>query len=409
MRRAEWIVDVGPDAGVTGGKVLYSGPLEGLRGVPESHTPRYLFADVARVARRPRDARGWLALKHVTRNNIRGLDISFPIGVLTVVTGVSGAGKSSLVSAALTDLLADCLVGQKAAVQEDSIDEPALGAASVTRGSVVAGMEFVRRVVAVNQKPIGRTPRSNLATYTGFFDEIRRLFAATVAAKKHRYSASRFSFNVEGGRCPTCEGEGFVSVELLFMPSVYAPCPVCRGSRYHESTLRVLYRGKNIADVLNLSVDDACEFFADQATIQRPLKLLQDIGLGYLRLGQPATELSGGEAQRVKLATELQRIPRGATLYIIDEPTVGLHPADVDKLMIQLEALVEAGNTLIIAEHEMRVAAAADWIIDLGPGAGDAGGRIVVAGTPQTIAAHASSKTATYLAPLLSGSARGTL
>jgi excinuclease ABC subunit A len=347
-------------------------------------------------------------LKKVTRNNLRELDISFPIGVFTVVTGVSGAGKSSLVSAALTDLLADRMAGPKAAVHEDSTEEPVLGAAQITQGYVAAGADFVSRVVAVNQKPIGRTPRSNLATYTGFFDEVRRLFAATRAAKSHRYSASRFSFNVEGGRCSTCEGEGFVCVELLFMPSVYAPCPACRGTRYQDSTLKVLYRGKNIADVLALSVDEACEFFADHSAIHRALKLLHDIGLGYLRLGQPATELSGGEAQRVKLATELQRIPRGATLYVIDEPTIGLHPADVDKLMIQLEALVDAGNTVIVAEHEMRVAAVADWIIDLGPGAGDAGGRIVVAGTPQTVAAHPTSRTAPYLAPLLAGSTFGT-
>jgi excinuclease ABC subunit A len=407
MRRAEWIVDVGPDAGANGGRVLYSGPLEGLSKVAESHTPRYLFAETKPVAREPRMPRGWLALEKVTRNNLHDLDIAFPIGVFTVVTGVSGAGKSSLVSAALTDLLADRIAGQKAVVQEDSTEEPALGAAQVTAGSIGAGGEFVRRVVAVNQKPIGRTPRSNLATYTGFFDEVRRLFAATPAAKKRRYAAGRFSFNVEGGRCPTCEGEGFVCVELLFMPSVYAPCPVCRGSRYQESTLQVLYRGKNIAEVLGLSVDAACEFFADQAAIHRPLKLLQDIGLGYLRLGQPATELSGGEAQRVKLATELQRIPRGATLYVIDEPTIGLHPADVDRLMIQLEALVDAGNTVIVAEHEMRVAAAADWIIDLGPGAGDEGGKIVVAGTPHTIAAHPTSKTAVYLAPLLAAPMSG--
>jgi excinuclease ABC subunit A len=400
MRRAEWIVDVGPDAGGGGGKVLYSGPLEGLRAVAESHTRRYLFADIKTVARRPRAPRGWLELKNITRNNLRNLDISFPIGVLTVVTGVSGAGKSSLVSAALTDLLADRLVGQKAAVQEDA-EEPTLGAQEFTHGRVTAGANLVQRVVAVNQKPIGRTPRSNLATYTGFFDEVRRLFAATPAAKASRYSASRFSFNVKGGRCATCEGEGFVSVELLFMPSVYAPCPSCRGTRYQESTLKVLYRGQNIAEVLGLSVDRACEFFADHPAIHRPLQLLKDIGLGYLRLGQPATELSGGEAQRVKLATELQRIPRGATLYVIDEPTIGLHPADVDKLMMQLEALVEAGNTVVVAEHEMRVAAAADWIIDLGPGAGDEGGNIVVAGTPQTVAAHSTSKTARYLAPLL--------
>jgi excinuclease ABC subunit A len=406
MRRAEWIVDVGPDAGANGGRVLYSGPLQGLRGVPDSHTPRYLFDDTAPVARTPRVARGWLELKNVTRNNLHDLDVAFPIGVFTVVTGVSGAGKSSLVSEALPDLLADRVAGQKAEVQ-DPAEEPALGVSQVTAGRVAAGAELVRRVVAVNQKPIGRTPRSNLATYIGFFDEVRRLFAATPAAKKHRYSAGRFSFNVAGGRCPTCEGEGFVCVELLFMPSVYAPCPACRGTRFLESTLQVLYRDRNIAEVLTLTVDEACEFFADQPAIERPLKLLQDIGLGYLRLGQPATELSGGEAQRVKLATELQRIPRGATLYIIDEPTIGLHPADVDRLMVQLEALVETGNTVIVAEHEMRVAAAADWIIDLGPGAGDEGGEIVVAGTPHTVAAHGTSTTAAYLRPLVSAAGGG--
>ena len=401
MRRAEWIVDVGPGAGANGGRVLYSGPLAGLRDVSESHTARYLFAESQPVQRQPRTPRGWLELKKVTRNNLRGLDVSFPIGVFTVVTGVSGAGKSSLVSAALTELLADRLSGPKAAVQEAVSEEPVLRAAEFTTGRLGAGADLVQRVVAVNQKPIGRTPRSNLATYLGFFDEVRRLFAATASAKGRRYSAGRFSFNVAGGRCPTCEGEGFVSVELLFMPSVYAPCPTCHGSRFHESTLKVLFLGKNVAEVLDLSVDQACEFFAEYPIIHRPLRLLQDIGLGYLKLGQPATELSGGEAQRVKLATELQRMPRGATLYVIDEPTIGLHPADVDRLMIQLEALVDAGNSVIVAEHEMRVAAAADWIIDLGPGAGDAGGTIVASGTPQTIAAHGSSRTAPYLAPLL--------
>jgi excinuclease ABC subunit A len=401
MRRAEWIVDVGPGAGANGGRVLYSGPLTGLRDVADSHTPRYLFTDIEPLRRQPRTPRGWLELKNVTRNNLRALDVSFPIGVFTVVTGVSGAGKSSLVSTALTELLADRLVGPKANIQEELTEEPELRAMQVTQGSLGAGVDMVQRLVAVNQKPIGRTPRSNLATYVGFFDEVRRLFAATVAAKARRYSASRFSFNVVGGRCPTCEGEGFVSIELLFMPSVYAPCPTCHGSRFHEATLKVSFHGKNIAEVLALSVDQACDFFAEYPAIHRPLRLLQDIGLGYLKLGQPATELSGGEAQRVKLATELQRIPRGSTLYVIDEPTIGLHPADVDKLMIQLEALVDAGNTVIVAEHEMRVAAAADWIIDLGPGAGDAGGKIVAAGIPQTIIASRASKTATYLAPLV--------
>jgi len=401
MRHADWIVDIGPGAGLHGGRVLYSGPLAQFRDVKASFTPAYLFGDARPVARTPRTPRGWLILKDVTRNNLRDLDVAFPLGVFTVVTGVSGSGKSSLVSAALTELLADRLVGQQAALQPEVGDEPVLSSSEVASGSIIEGSDQVKRVVSINQKPIGRTPRSNLATYTGFFDEVRRLFAATPAAKAHRYSAGRFSFNVEGGRCPTCEGEGFVSIELLFMPSVYAPCPTCHGARYNEATLKVKLRGKNVAEVLSLSVEEACSFFADHATIYRPLRLLNDIGLGYLRLGQPATELSGGEAQRVKLATELQRIPRGATLYVIDEPTIGLHPADVDRLMIQLDALVEAGNTLVVAEHEMRVAAAADWIIDLGPGAGNAGGKIVAQGTPLQVAAHPASKTAGYLAPLM--------
>jgi excinuclease ABC subunit A len=402
MRHADWIVDVGPGAGTHGGRILYSGPLAQFRDVKDSYTPRYLFGELQPVHRKTRTPRGWLSLNNVTRNNLQGLDVSFPLGVFTAVTGVSGSGKSSLVSAALTELLADRLVGQQAALAPEVGDEPVLTSAEVASGSISAGADQIKRVVSINQKPIGRTPRSNLATYTGFFDEVRRLFAATPAAKAHRYSAGRFSFNVDGGRCPTCEGEGFVSIELLFMPSVYAPCPTCHGTRYNEATLKVQLRGKNIAEVLALSVEEACAFFAEDGAIYRPLRLLNDIGLGYLRLGQPATELSGGEAQRVKLATELQRIPRGATLYVIDEPTIGLHPADVDKLMIQLEALVDAGNTLVVAEHEMRVAALADWIIDLGPGAGDAGGKVVAQGPPREVAANRNSKTAVYLAPLVS-------
>jgi excinuclease ABC subunit A len=240
-----------------------------------------------------------------------------------------------------------------------------------------------------------------LATYTGLFDPVRQLFAATPAARSRHFSAGRFSFNVDGGRCPACAGEGFVTVELLFMPSIYAPCQACRGARYNPETLAIRFHDKNIADVLSSSVDEACLFFAQYPAIHRPLQLLQEIGLGYLCLGQSATELSGGEAQRVKLATELQRVPRGATLYVIDEPTVGLHPADVDKLMVQLETLVDSGNTVIVAEHDMRVAAQADWIIDLGPGGGDSGGKIVAAGIPRTVARHPLSRTAKYLAPLL--------
>ena len=253
----------------------------------------------------------------------------------------------------------------------------------------------------VDQKPIGRTPRSNLATYTGLFDHVRRLFAATPAARSRRYDAGRFSFNVAKGRCETCEGEGFVSVELLFMPSVYAPCPTCHGARYNPQTLKVTWRDRNIAEVLAMTVDEARDFFADEPAVLRPLQLLQEIGLGYLRLGQPATELSGGEAQRIKLATELQRSQRGNTLYVLDEPTTGLHPADVDRLMAQLHGLVDAGNTVILVEHEMRVVAASDWIIDIGPGAGDEGGRIVASGTPCEVAGVKSSRTAPYVAQQL--------
>jgi excinuclease ABC subunit A len=259
-------------------------------------------------------------------------------------------------------------------------------------------VDAVQRVVQVDQKPIGRTPRSNLATYTGLFDEVRKLFAATPDARRNRYDAGRFSFNMPKGRCKTCEGEGFVSVELLFMPSVYAPCPTCHGARYNEATLKVRWNGRNIAEVLQMTVEEACDFFSGEAAVLRPLQLLREIGLGYLRLGQPATELSGGEAQRIKLAAELQRSQRGRTLYILDEPTTGLHPADVDRLMVQLQRLVDAGNSVVTIEHDMRVVAQADWVIDVGPGAGDAGGGIVATGTPQQVAQAPDSRTAPYLA-----------
>jgi excinuclease ABC subunit A len=262
-------------------------------------------------------------------------------------------------------------------------------------------MEGVKRLVRVDQKPIGRTPRSNLATYTGLFDHVRKLFAATRLARARRYDAGRFSFNVPKGRCETCEGEGFVMVELLFLPSVYAPCPTCHGARYNAKTLEVRYREKNIAEVLRLTVDAAAEFFADEVLVRRALDVLRDVGLGYLRLGQPATELSGGEAQRIKLATELQRAHRGDTLYILDEPTTGLHPADIERLMVQLDGLVESGNSVIVVEHDMRVIAGSDWVIDMGPGAGDEGGRIVASGPPAIVARTPASRTAPYLARFL--------
>jgi excinuclease ABC subunit A len=400
IRHADWVVDVGPAAGEKGGCILYSGPLAGLAEVEQSQTRRFLLDDPARHTRPPREPQGWLQLSGITRNNLNGLDVAFPVGVFTAVTGVSGSGKSSLVSQALVELAAGHL-GQATESDEDELDPLERSAPTVTGGRISGGMAHIKRLVRVDQKPIGRTPRSNLATYTGLFDHVRKLFAATPEAKKRRYDAGRFSFNVAKGRCETCEGEGFVSVELLFLPSVYAPCKTCHGARYNAETLEITYRGKTIADVLRMTVDTACDFFSEDGAVMRPLAMLRDVGLGYLRLGQPATELSGGEAQRIKLATELQRIQRGESLYVLDEPTTGLHPSDVDRLMAQLGKLVEAGNTVVVVEHDMRVVAGADWVIDIGPGAGDEGGQVVASGPPRDVAKAQGSRTAPYLARAL--------
>jgi excinuclease ABC subunit A len=281
---------------------------------------------------------------------------------------------------------------------EEEGEELAQEAAIPLEGRITGGLAGIKRMVRVDQKPIGRTPRSNLATYTGLFDHVRKLFAATKMARSRRYDAGRFSFNVAKGRCEHCAGEGFVMVELLFLPSVYAPCPTCGGARYNAKTLEVRYQDMNIAEVLALTVDAAAGFFAGEPAVARSLEMLREVGLGYLRLGQPATELSGGEAQRIKLATELQRATRGNTLYVLDEPTTGLHPADVEKLIVQLDRLVEAGNTVIVVEHTMRVVAACDWVLDIGPGAGEQGGRIVAAGPPSEVARVPGSRTAPYLA-----------
>ncbi len=399
IRHADWIVDIGPGAGQHGGFVLHSGPPEGLEGVEESQTRRHLFGTQV-IRRNPRTPSGWLRLADVTRNNLNHLDVAFPLGVFTSVTGVSGSGKSSLVSQVLVDLVAERL-GQTIAPDDEEGEGPRTADVETLGGRITSGMEAIRRLVRVDQKPIGRTPRSNLATYTGLFDHVRKLFADSKAARARRFDAGRFSFNVAKGRCETCQGEGFVMVELLFLPSVYAPCPACRGARYNDETLAVKVRGNSIADVLAMTVDGACEFFADEPSLLRSLVVLRDVGLGYIRLGQPATELSGGEAQRIKLATELQRAQRGDTLYVLDEPTTGLHPADVDKLMAQLDGLVESGNTVLVVEHEMRVVAASDWVIDIGPGAGDEGGRIVACGPPADVARSPTSRTATYLARCL--------
>ncbi|NUV84928.1 excinuclease ABC subunit UvrA [Streptomyces sp. KAI-26] len=389
VRRADWLVDVGPLAGEHGGRVLHSGPPEGLAEVPESATRRFLFDRDPAPVREPRTPTGWIRLTGVERHNVRGVDAAFPLGVFTAVTGVSGSGKSTLVGQVLAGVLADRQAGEEAS-----------GAAEQFCASVT-GLEAVDRLVQVDQKPIGRTPRSNLATYTGLFDTVRKLFAQTGTARERGYTAGRFSFNVRGGRCETCQGEGFVSVELLFLPSTYAPCPDCHGARYNPETLEVTLRGLTIAQVLDLTVESAASFFAGTPAAERALTTLLDVGLGYLRLGQPATELSGGEAQRIKLASELQRTRRGHTLYLLDEPTTGLHPADVEVLMRQLHGLVDAGNTVVVVEHDMAVVAGADQVIDLGPGGGDRGGRIVAAGAPREVARAAGSRTAPYLARAL--------
>ncbi|MFD3531062.1 ATP-binding cassette domain-containing protein [Streptomyces sp. NPDC058664] len=367
VRHADWLVDVGPRAGVHGGRVLHSGPPEGLADVEASATRRFLFDRTPAPAREVREPAGWLRTGPVTRHNLRAVDAAFPVGVLTAVTGVSGSGKSTLV------------------------------------GALTEELPGVRRLVTVDQRPIGRTPRSNLATYTGLFDVVRKLFTETEEARARGYKAGRFSFNVSGGRCETCQGEGFVSVELLFLPSTYAPCPDCHGARYNPETLQVRLRGLTIAEVLDLTIESAAAFFDDTPAAARSLRTLLDVGLGYLRLGQPATELSGGEAQRIKLASELQRPHRSPTLYVLDEPTTGLHPADVEVLMLQLHGLVDAGHSVIVVEHDMDVVATADWVVDLGPGGGDEGGRVVAAGPPAEVAASPASRTAPYLARALGG------
>ncbi len=400
IRRADWIVDVGPGAGVNGGEILYSGPPSGLEQVEISKTRQYLFPARSPTHPTPRQPKAWLKLAGITRNNLDHLDANIPLGVFTSVTGVSGSGKSTLISQVLVELVAAHL-GQRIEDDEDESGDLEETPVATTGGSIVSGVEAIRRLVVVDQKPIGRTPRSNMATYTGLFDHVRKLFAATKLARARKYDAGRFSFNIAKGRCETCSGEGFVCVELLFLPSVYSPCPTCHGARFNAKTLEVLYREKNVADVLNLTVDAAAEFFAEEELVARALRVLQEVGLGYLRLGQAATELSGGEAQRVKLATELQRAQRGDSLYVLDEPTTGLHPADVERLQRQLQNLVDAGNTVVVIEHDMQIIAGSDWVIDMGPGAGDEGGNIVAAAPPAALARVKGSKTAQFLSARL--------
>lgn len=408
IAEADWLVDIGPGAGENGGHILYSGTPEGLADVEESVTRRYLFNHTAPIALARRDPSDWLRLSGIDRNSLHDLAVSIPLTVLTAVTGISGSGKSSLVSQAPPALINEALgrsTSLSADEQPDDTDLLLAGDQGTVSGHIDGTLGGLRRVVVIDQRPIGRTPRSNVATYTRMFDRVRKLFAATPMAKNRNYKPGRFSFNVAGGRCPTCEGEGFVMIELLFLPSVYSPCPDCHGTRYTHSTLEITWHDRNIADILAMSIDDAHTFFLDEEDVLRSLTVLRDVGLGYLHLGQPATELSGGEAQRVKLASELQRAHRGDTLYILDEPTAGLHPSDSDRLLDHVQGLVTAGNTVVMVELDMRVVAQADYVIDLGPGAGADGGRIVATGTPEQVSASTTSTTAPYLAAALANSA----
>ncbi|MFW8253549.1 excinuclease ABC subunit A, partial [Klebsiella pneumoniae] len=328
-------------------------------------------------------------------NNIHGLDVRIPLERMTAITGVSGSGKSTLLSRVLPALLQRL----DKTPEDDESEEDNL--VPEVQGNITAGGTSLKRLVRIDQKPIGRTPRSNLATYTGFFDTVRKLFADTNEAKKRNFDASRFSFNLPAGRCPSCEGQGQITIELMFMPEASAPCSACGGRRYNEETLQVRWHNRTIADVLDLTVDEAVEVFRNNDSIQRSLAALAALGLGYLKLGQPATELSGGECQRIKLAWELQRVQRGKTLYLLDEPSTGLHPADMDKLMRVLDRLVQRGDTVVMAEHDMRIAAEADWVLDLGPGSGENGGRIVATGTPEEVSRSKHSLTAPWLAARL--------
>ncbi len=391
IAEADWVVEVGPGPGRQGGNVVYNGEPAGLKHIATSATARYLFNEQRPPLREHRAPNAWLSLKNVACNNLNALDVDFPLASMTVITGVSGSGKSTLLTRVIPGLLSQI---DNSDVDEEQDDE---ALKQSVRGEVAAGGEALKRLVRIDQRPIGRTPRSNLATYTGFFDTVRKLFADTPEAKKRGFDAGRFSFNLPEGRCPVCEGQGIISIELLFMPEASAPCTACGGKRYNDETLAVKWQHLSIADILALTVDDAVAVFQHNEPIQRSLSALTALGLGYLTLGQPATELSGGECQRIKLARELQRVQRGNGLYLLDEPSSGLHPADMDKLVLVLDQLIQRGNTVIMAEHDMRIAAEADWVIDLGPGSGDNGGQVVAAGSPAQVSASANSRTAPYL------------
>ena len=389
IAHADWIVDIGPAAGEHGGQIVHSGTYPELLANPESITGAYLSGAksiAVPVARRAVDRHRQLGVVGAREHNLRGVDVAFPLGVLTAVTGVSGSGKSTLVNDILAAVLANRLNGARLVPG---------------RHTRVTGLDHLDKLVRVDQSPIGRTPRSNPATYTGVFDKIRALFAATTEAKVRGYQPGRFSFNVKGGRCEACTGDGTIKIEMNFLPDVYVPCEVCQGARYNRETLEVHYKGKTIAEVLDLSIEEACGFFEPITGIHRYLRTLVDVGLGYVRLGQPAPTLSGGEAQRVKLASELQKRSTGRTVYILDEPTTGLHFEDIAKLLGVINGLVDKGNTVIVIEHNLDVIKTADWIIDMGPEGGAGGGTVVAAGTPEEVAAVAESYTGKFLAEVL--------
>ena len=390
MREADWIVDVGPGAGEHGGEIVHSGSFEELLKNTKSITGDYMagrrLIEVP-ASRRPVDKKRQLTVRGARENNLKNVTVSFPLGVFTAVTGVSGSGKSTLVNDILYTSLANKLNGAKQVPgRHKSID----------------GLEHLDKVIHVDQSPIGRTPRSNPATYTGVFDHIRKLFAETSEAKMRGYTPGRFSFNVKGGRCEDCSGDGTLKIEMNFLPDVYVPCETCHGKRYNRETLEVHYKGKTIADVLEMPVEEAAEFFAAFTPIARHLNTLVDVGLGYIRLGQPATTLSGGEAQRVKLATELQKRSNGRSIYVLDEPTTGLHFEDIRKLLAVLQSLVDKGNSVITIEHNLDVVKCADWIIDMGPEGGSGGGTVIAEGTPEQVAQVKGSHTGAFLAEILS-------
>ncbi len=394
IAHADWIVDIGPAAGEHGGKIVHSGPYADLLTNPDSITGAYLSGAKSIAVpqeRRPVDAKRQLGVVGAREHNLSGVDVAFPLGVLTAVTGVSGSGKSTLVNDILATVLANKLNGARLVPG---------------RHTRITGLDHLDKLVRVDQSPIGRTPRSNPATYTGVFDKIRTLFAATTEAKVRGYQPGRFSFNVKGGRCEACTGDGTIKIEMNFLPDVYVPCEVCHGARYNRETLEVHYKGKTIAEVLDMPIETAADFFEPITSIHRYLRTLVEVGLGYVRLGQPAPTLSGGEAQRVKLASELQKRSTGRTVYILDEPTTGLHFEDIAKLLVVINGLVDKGNTVIVIEHNLDVIKTADWIIDMGPEGGAGGGTVVATGTPEDVMAVPESYTGKFLAEILGAPAK---